>query len=71
MYYEPCGMVIVDHLLPHGDPDMIGGFRAARHCIAVMESRYVFTKLTISSIFDNLHLFIMYLNCRLEWSAID
>ena len=35
-----------DHLLPHGDPDMIGGFRVARRCVAGMESRYglVFTK---------------------------
>ena len=45
------GMAIVskyssDHLLPHGDPDMIGGFRVARGCVAGMESRYglVFTK---------------------------
>ena len=45
------GMAIVskcssDHLLPHGDPDMMGGFRVARLCVAGMESRYglVFTK---------------------------
>ena len=33
-------------LLPHGDPDLIGGFRVACHCVAGIESRYglVFTK---------------------------
>ena len=37
-------------LLPHGDPDMIGGFRVARCCVAGMESRYglVFTKSSLS-----------------------
>ena len=34
-------------LLPHGDPDMIGGFRVARRCVAGMESR-VFTKSSLS-----------------------
>ena len=40
-----------NHLLPHGDPDMIG-FRVARHCVAGMESRYglVFTKSSLSSV---------------------
>ena len=40
-----------DHLLPHGDPDMIG-FRVARRCVAGMESRYglVFTKSSLSSV---------------------
>ena len=36
--------------LPHGDPDMIGGFRVAHRCVAGMESRYglVFTKSSLS-----------------------
>ena len=39
-------------LLPHGDPDMIGGFRVARRCVAGMESRYglVFTKSSLSPV---------------------
>ena len=70
-----------DHLLPHGDPYMIGGFKVARHCVAGMETRYglVFTKSSLSpvtgsiyyansyAVFDNLHLFIMYLNCRVVY----
>ena len=41
-----------DHLLPHGDPDMIGGFRVARSCVAGMESKYgiVFTKSSLSPV---------------------
>ena len=39
-------------LLPHGDPDMIGGFRVARRCVDGMESRYglVFTKSSLSPV---------------------
>ena len=39
-------------LLPHEDPDMIGGFRVARYCVAGMESRcgLVFTKSSLSPV---------------------
>ena len=39
-------------LLPHGDPDMIGGFRVAHRCVAGMESSYglVFTKSSLSPV---------------------
>ena len=39
-------------LLPHRDPDMIGGFRVAHHCVTGMESKYglVFTKSSLSSV---------------------
>ena len=39
-------------LLPHGDPDMIGGFRVARRCVAGMESGcgLVFTKSSLSPV---------------------
>ena len=39
-------------LSPHKDPDMIGGFRVARRCVAGMESRYglVFTKSSPSQV---------------------
>ena len=41
-----------DDLLPHGDPNMIGGCRVAHCCIAGMESRYgvVFTKSSLSPV---------------------
>ena len=39
-----------DDLLPHRDPDMIGGFRVTHRCVAGMENRYglVFTKSSLS-----------------------
>ena len=39
-------------LLPHGEPDMIGGFRVAHHCVAGIESRYglLFTKSSLSPV---------------------
>ena len=42
-------------LLPHGDSDMIGGFRVARRYVAGMESRYglVFTKSLLSPVTDS------------------
>ena len=41
-----------DDLLPHGDPDIIGGFRVAHCSIADMESRYgvLFTKSSLSPV---------------------
>jgi len=35
----PTSKHSTDHQLPHQDPDMIGGFTVAHHCIAEMESR--------------------------------
>ena len=42
-------------LLPQRDPDMIGGFRVAHHCLAGMESRYglVFPKYSPSPVTTN------------------
>ncbi|XP_065920190.1 electrogenic aspartate/glutamate antiporter SLC25A12, mitochondrial-like isoform X3 [Dysidea avara] len=42
-------------LLPQRDPDMIGGFRVAHHCLAGMESRYglVFPKNSPSPVTTN------------------